>query len=724
VQAELGIEPFTGVDPETCVAQGACIQAGFLTGEVKDVLLLDVMPSSYGVGTLGGVFSTLIEKDTTVPTKKSEIFTTTADNQGTIGIDLFHGDGKMCADNTYVGHIDLDGIPPAPKGVPQIEVTFDADANMIVRATARDLGTGKERDVTIRSPFGLSQVQINMMAKRLGRWKEKRRVLDALPRATALQSRIAQLLKQSCKLLEHEEVGILDDCSRQLSQATQNAVQAESLVTVITTTGEAVDNVAGQVKKRQDLLQERQGLTKRIHPLDKMALGAYSTECDTLRHGIALLAEYDARGVAASEIASLVASIRWSYCDLVAKQVTSLLQELQSSDEFKDGLRSPADGTTQASGHSDSPIVPCLACQSARVLRSILAEDVEYADDICARVGDAVTEDHDLAAVWFLVCCACGWQHHVRYPTELPSDTGLASCCVSALLHMLDTETSRSRRKSVAETLTRLVPPEAHFARVVRAAIGEPDADIQTCLLSHIDRESTGALLDWFLTSDTDTKEAVRHSVPILQRLCESPESDCRDYALAAIVDLNSSAAWNVLDGLIMHTDDILRAATYGAIFRATDQKPRTASVIRESLDDACLAIRLMGLENVASDPTAVGADTVLQMVKADPSEEIRGKAVELLAQQYGEAGHLGLLSVALEEGRQEISRLALDGVVAVRDGMDRDLTRVLALTRKLIETEKRLSLMDRRFCRSLVKRRPATRSVVDLMIAHRSPGK
>jgi len=158
-------EPHKGVNPDEVVAIGAAIQGGILKGEVKDILLLDVTPLSLGIETLGGVFTTLIERNTTIPTRKSEIFSTAADSQSTVEIHVIQGDRKMAVDNKSIGRFHLDGIPPAPRGVPQIEVTFDIDANGILHVSAKDLGTGKEQKITITASSGLSKDEIEKMRK-------------------------------------------------------------------------------------------------------------------------------------------------------------------------------------------------------------------------------------------------------------------------------------------------------------------------------------------------------------------------------------------------------------------------------------------------------------------------------------------------------------------------------------------------------------------------------
>ena len=168
-----GKEPFKGINPDECVAIGAAIQGGVLSGEVKDVLLLDVMPLSLGIETLGGVFTKLIERNTTIPAKKSQVFSTAADNQTQVDIHILQGEREFAKDNKALGRFELTGIPPAPRGVPQIEVTFDVDANGIVHVTAKDLGTQKSTDITITSSTNLSEADIDKAVKEAEQYAEE-----------------------------------------------------------------------------------------------------------------------------------------------------------------------------------------------------------------------------------------------------------------------------------------------------------------------------------------------------------------------------------------------------------------------------------------------------------------------------------------------------------------------------------------------------------------------
>jgi molecular chaperone DnaK len=225
-----GKEPHKGVNPDEVVAMGAAIQGGILKGEVKDVLLLDVTPLTLGIETLGGVLTPLIERNTTIPTKKSQVFSTAADNQPAVTISIFQGDRKMARDNKSLGNFNLDGIPPAPRGVPQIEVTFDIDANGILNVSAKDKGTGKEQRITITAAGGLSKEEIEKMrrdAEAHAAEDEKRHAeVEERNKADGLAFQVEKTLKDSGDKISADKKAPVEAALKELKDALAKQPQA------------------------------------------------------------------------------------------------------------------------------------------------------------------------------------------------------------------------------------------------------------------------------------------------------------------------------------------------------------------------------------------------------------------------------------------------------------------------------------------------------------------
>ena len=257
-----GKEPYKGINPDECVAIGAAIQAGVLAGEVHDVLLLDVTPLSLGIETLGGVCTKLIERNTTIPAKKSQIFSTATDGQTSVTIHVLQGEREMAADNKTLGNFNLDGIPAAPRGVPQIEVTFDIDANGIVHVSAKDLGTGKEQKITITASTNLSEAEIDKAVKDAEQFaaqdKKNKEAIEERNKADSLVYQTERTVKEMGDKLSAEDTAKInaevENTKKALEGNDTEAIKAAS---------EKLTNVSyevfGKIYQQQAAAQQAQG---------------------------------------------------------------------------------------------------------------------------------------------------------------------------------------------------------------------------------------------------------------------------------------------------------------------------------------------------------------------------------------------------------------------------------------------------------------------------------
>ena len=277
-------DPHKGINPDECVALGAAIQGGVLSGDVKDVLLLDVTPLSLGIETLGGVFTQLIERNSTIPTKKSQVFSTAADNQTAVDIHVLQGERQMAADNSTLGRFQLTDIPPAPRGVPQIEVTFDIDANGIVNVSAKDLGTGKEQKITITASSNLSEEEIEKKVKEAEQFEEedkkKKEAIETKNQADSLIYQIEKALEEGKDKISEEEKAQVQGELDKLKKAKEEE-NVEEMKAAIESVNKAFHGISQKMyEEAQKAQQAQQGGEQQEDSSDDNVVDAEYEEMD------------------------------------------------------------------------------------------------------------------------------------------------------------------------------------------------------------------------------------------------------------------------------------------------------------------------------------------------------------------------------------------------------------------------------------------------------------
>jgi molecular chaperone DnaK len=278
VREFFGKEPHKGVNPDEVVAVGAAVQGGVLTGDVKDMVLLDVTPLSLGIETLGGVMTTLITRNTTIPTRKSEVFSTATDNQPNVEVHVLQGERPMARDNRTLGRFHLTGLPPAPRGLPQIEVSFDIDANGIVNVTAKDLATGKEQKITVSGASGLSKDEVDRMVKdaqaHASEDQVRRDVIDARNQADSLAYQVEKVINENREKLPVGELSRAEEAIANVRKTTQT-------------------DDAEAIKKAADELQRiSHGFAEHLYKASQSQGSTQSPEGSNVKDGEVVDAEY------------------------------------------------------------------------------------------------------------------------------------------------------------------------------------------------------------------------------------------------------------------------------------------------------------------------------------------------------------------------------------------------------------------------------------------------
>jgi len=711
IRRELAIEPFTG-DSETYVAQGAVIQAAMLDKGVRNVVYLPVIPSSYGIGLQGDKYSKLITKNTTIPQRSSQIFTTTADNQSTISISIYQGESYLVSDNTFLGTIELRDIPPAPRGIPQIEVNFDIDSNMIIDVSAKDLGIGKEQKTVIKSPYGLNNAQIKLMQKKMKSWLLERTILEMKAQINPLCSSIEKMLSDKTPALDWEEISTLRTSRILLSNMMAKGASSVELEKVFSSTKILYEKIQQKVNQYEKMIEKINDLKAKIEKFTLVLKVLDEKESSLLSQGGDLLQEYVQRNLPYDELHKMFSSVRAGYegtkADLIIREIRTLVTSKQMGKwvvEIENILPNPA-LVRQASSrlreiHEVDLIVVLMG-----------SEDPEYQYSIQQKVLEKIKGNSHHRAYFILIVSAFIDFHIISTIEEFPNDENIAALLAFSLFNVIDNKEAVHQRKTAAQIIARYLPAIQYLAPVVDCVSGELDATVNKYLLDYLERQPTGAFRDFFTNADSPTKTKISDNREMLVKLAMEPDEKSCLLALESLAHFPSEEVISVLLPFANNKNLNIRAKTLEIFIEFKTKDTRVAKVFTQALFDPASEIRLLALEFIEQAKETSCLTHVFALLQSEPEENVREKAVITLS-NLKDVKVIPHFLKLLMDSNQKIRDLALSSLEKNMELMETDIKKLVSLIRNATQEKRSLGVKDKFFLWRLSRKYPDMNEVI-----------
>jgi len=683
VRKELGREPITGVDIETCVAQGAVIQSAILQGSLGEILLLDCIPSSYGIGLKDDTFSPLILKNTTIPTSSSQMFTTTVDNQSAIPITIYQGESLKASENSFLGTIELRDIPPAAAGLPQIKVTFDVDPNMIIQVKARDKGTGKEQTIQVKSPYGLNDTQVKVMHQRLKSWRSERRIMDIKREVELLISVAEETLTENAIALGWDEVLTLREYYTSLAATKTKKCSYEELTGMLHTTRPIIEKAQKKTIQYTKAVQDINHLAAEVERL--APLMAAEESFILLTQGIDLLKDYIQRHSSFDELQKTLPAVRNVYKETKATFIKREIDNLRTSEEMAQWA-----GEVEKS-LSDSSLVrqELLKLKNInsvqRVLELLERENVDYRASIQREVSERIRGDPYSDACLFLIVSSFIDHHHVSDIDKVPLDDSNSTIVAFSVFNSLDKDRSDDIRRVAAQAVSNYLPDFKYIGPIVNRICDEPDTITKKYLLDCVNRQSPSVLEKLFVNADTETRARIATDEGLLLKLAREPNHETRIFALQSLANSPPSDYTQVSD------------------------------LFSQALLDPISKIRILAIEFIERQREPSRLSRILDLLQSEMDDMVIERAVTALCNLRNPESIPHLLRLLVEKS-SNVRTILLPVLEKDREAMDSDMQRLFDLTKKIALGEHVRGFRDSIFLRRFSRKHPEMKGLVKIL--------
>ena len=688
VRKKFGREPITGVDIETCVAQGAVIQAAVLQGGLSDLMLLDCIPSSYGIGLKDDIFSPLIPKNTTIPTIGSQIFTTTMDNQSAIPIAIYQGESQKACENNFLGTVELRDIPPAAAGVPQIEVTFDVDPNMIVRVKARDKGTGKEQAIQVKSPYGLNNTQVKVMHQRLESWLSERQISDIKSNIDLLISVIEKTLTESAIALSWDEILTLRECRASLSGTKTKKCSYKELASIVHATRTIVEKTQQKTVQYEKAVQDISNLAVKVERLAPL-MGSEKSFI-LLTQGVDLLNDYIQRHSSFDELQKTLLAVRSAYEEAKATFIKREIENIRTSEEMAQWASEAGKGLADFSLVRQNLFKLKTISSVQTVVGLLEGEEIDYRTSIQRKVSEWIRGDSYSEACFFLIISSFIDHHHMLDIDKVPFYESNSAILAFSIFNSLDKDKSDDIRRIAARAAANYLPDFKYIAPIVNRISDEPDVTTKKCLLDCVSKQSPGVLEKLFVNADTETRAKIAVDKDLLVKLAGESSHETRIFALQSLVNFPPS------------------------------NDTQVSALFSQALFDPISKIRMLAIEFMEQEKASSCLSRILTLLQSEKDETVIERAVTALCNLRDPKSIPHLLRLLIEKS-SNIRTILLTALEEDEESMNSNMRRLFDLTKRTALGDRTIGFRDSVFLSRFSKNHPEMQGFIKILKEHRA---
>jgi len=710
IKKEFRIKPITGVDIETCVAQGAAIQAGILSGDTKkDMILMDTVPGSYGIGIKGEVFSKIIEKNTTVPTKHSETFTTSEDNQREISITIYQGESNLTSENVFLGTIELKDILPSPAGIPQIEVTFDVDVDMIIHVTAKDLGTGKEQKLQVKSPYGLNNTQIRLMKERCKSWFSQKQSSKLKHSAESLISSIENLLSKKTAALNWDKISNLKSSLKLLNRLVKEEKEYKELENALEKASSIYEVAEGKIVQYEAMEKQIEDFITRIERFISILRPIDEKEANRLHQGSNLLKDYLNRRLSINELQEILLPVKLGYEQAKAKLILKNFEELFLSDDFVNWSNN-----FETKMKKDMPKLREFE-QVNFILSLLKSEDMECQKLILQRTLENITND-SISWAYFILIISTLVDYNILSKIDTFSNNDKINDILACTLFLgLNENNSFNQRKLSSQIIYEKLPDGKYIQTALENLGADNKDEVGINLIKYLQKQPTEDYQRYFSKAPQKIRNKISSHEPLLLKLLErNPDEKTCIFALEFLS--KSPISDEILSHLHYFANNSNQNLQIKSLemlinYKTTDKK--TLKIFLNALQNFSPEIRLLALEFIKESKNTSLLSTVASIIKSERNEIVKEKAIKTLG-SFKDVKVIFHLIEFIHDESPKINNLVLSCIEKNINLDNKDFRRFFDIIKQSVDKKYSLGIKDKIFLKKFSKNNPKMSEAVD----------